>query len=99
MYQLVRRWPTSQAATTFSRTEVDRLVSIMDHATALYFTGCRCLQYSAAAVCFLRSRGVPATCVLGVVARPFFAHAWVELGENVLVGVTDKRKFVVLDRF
>jgi hypothetical protein len=47
-----------------------------------------CLQRSAATTCLLRKYGVSAHLVIGAQQMPFKAHAWVEVGGEV---VNDKK--------
>ena len=51
-----------------------------------YFTPSRdrCLPHSLAFVRVCRSRGIAAQLILGVISRPFSAHAWAQDGERVL---------------
>lgn len=53
-------------------------------ATSLYFKKAWCLQRSVAGTLFLRSHGVPAEVVIGVVPVPFAAHAWIEIGSTLV---------------
>lgn len=46
----------------------------------------RCLVRGIAVHALCRTRGIPAKLVLGVIAHPFAAHCWVQLGSTVLVG-------------
>lgn len=41
-----------------------------------------CLKYWSAATCLLRLHGYPAFLVVGVKHCPFYAHAWVEYGDQ-----------------
>lgn len=49
-------------------------------AAAFYPRRARCLEQSLALFVLLRRRGVRAELRLGVQPRPFYAHAWVEVG-------------------
>jgi hypothetical protein len=46
----------------------------------------RCLVRGLGVHAACRARGIPAKFVLGVIAHPFAAHCWVQLGDAVLVG-------------
>lgn len=46
----------------------------------------RCLVRGLGVHAACRARGIPAKLVLGVIAHPFAAHCWVQLGDAVLVG-------------
>jgi hypothetical protein len=43
-----------------------------------------CLQHSAVVTCLLKIHGIPATLRLGATQRPFYAHAWAEVGGKVV---------------
>lgn len=43
-----------------------------------------CLQHSSVVTCLLRLHGIPATMIIGACQRPFYAHAWTEVGETVV---------------
>ncbi|MDA8019529.1 MAG: lasso peptide biosynthesis B2 protein [Thermoanaerobaculia bacterium] len=76
-----------------------RIAAAVDRASTLYFKRAWCLQRSAAAVCLMRLRGLPADLVIGVRRLPFYAHAWVEI-EGVVVNdhPVVQTRFTVLDR-
>jgi hypothetical protein len=68
-------------------------------ACAGYLKQVQCLQRSAALVCLLRDRGVPASLVIGAQHIPFNGHAWVEVdGEIVNDHRANLEKYIVLDR-
>ena len=46
----------------------------------------RCLVRGLGVHAACRAHGIPAKLVLGVIAHPFAAHCWVQLGDAVLVG-------------
>ncbi len=95
---LVRKWPTLGQAPKDPKT-VDRICTAVDRAAVFYFKKAWCLQRSATAVCLLRTFGVAAELVIGVQKIPFYAHAWVEVGNEV---VNDhpivQRRYTVLER-
>jgi len=78
---------------------VGQICRAMDEACIWYWKEVLCLQRSAATTCLLRKNGVPAQMVIGTSQIPFRAHAWVELGGQV---VNDKpyiaEIYSVLDR-
>ena len=96
VYQAVRNSGVRQFSQIKNYSEVCRAVDI---ACVLYFKEVPCLQRSAAVVRLLRKRGVHAELVIGVQQWPFRAHAWAEIGGQV---VNDKPHvigdFVVIDR-
>jgi hypothetical protein len=78
---------------------IERISYAVDLATIWYWKQAQCLQRSAATACLLRQYGVPAELVIGAQQLPFKAHAWVEVGGQV---VNDKpymrEMYAVLDR-
>lgn len=78
--------------------DVGNICHAIDSACVWYRKEVLCLQRSAATVCLLRSRGIPARLVIGAQPLPFRAHAWVEVDGTV---VNDKRhmreEYSVLD--
>ncbi len=78
---------------------VERICRSMDWAATAYFKKAWCLQRSAACVYLLRRLGCPADLALGVRVFPFEAHAWAELGGEVINDTVDYvGRFIVLDR-
>ena len=80
-------------------TSLADLCRAVDIACIWYWRKVLCLQRSAAATCLLRRHGLPAELVIGTQQVPFTAHAWVEIGGQV---VTDRpymhEMYVVLER-
>jgi len=78
---------------------VERICAAVDMACIWYPKEVLCLQRSAATACLLKRYGHPAQLVIGARLSPFKAHAWVELGGQV---VNDKpyvpEIYAVLDR-
>jgi len=78
---------------------IERINSAIDMACIWYWKEALCLQRSAATACLLKRYGVPAQMVIGAQQIPFKAHAWVEVGGQV---VNDKKYtpeiYAVLDR-
>jgi hypothetical protein len=56
----------------------------VDAAVALYWKQVHCLQKSTATVRLLRRHGWKGQLIIGYRAVPFFSHAWVELGGQVI---------------
>ena len=84
-YALVRRWPVVSPAPEHLHGWISRdTYAAIDRARTYYFKRAWCLQRAAAAVCFMRLRGVPAEVVIGVQKVPFYAHAWGEVGAVVV---------------
>lgn len=79
-YRMMQRWPTLREAPAEIRARrmADSCIAVT-RARTYYFKHAWCLQRSAAAVCFMRLRGVPAEVVIGVRKIPFYAHAWAEV--------------------
>jgi hypothetical protein len=78
---------------------VERICGAVDMASIWYWKEVLCLQRSAATACLLKRYGLPAQLLIGTQARPFKAHAWVEVDGRV---VNDKpyipEIYTVLDR-
>jgi hypothetical protein len=82
-YRMMQWWPTLRAGDAAPE-RVSAICAAIARARIYYFKHAWCLQRSAAAVCFLRLRGVPAELVIGVRKIPFYAHAWAEVGGTVV---------------
>lgn len=53
-------------------------------ATCLYWKPVLCLQRSVCMTRLLRRRGVVTRLVIGIRPKPFFSHAWVEIGDLIV---------------
>ena len=97
IYDTVRRHPCRNIGSVDA--VVEEVSSAVDLACVWYWKQVLCLQRSAATVCLLRDRGVPAQLVIGTQHIPFKAHAWAEVDGLV---VNDRsyanEMYVVLDR-
>jgi len=97
LYDKVRNYPVGKRAP--APDAVERICSAIDMAGIWYWKEALCLQRSAATACLLKKYGVPAQLVIGAQQMPFKAHAWVEVGDQV---VNDKpytpEMYAVLDR-
>ena len=60
------------------------IVPAVDRASVWFWKEVSCLHRSAATVCLLRKYGIAAELVIGAQALPFKAHAWVEVGGQVI---------------
>lgn len=69
---------------TRNRKVYRRVCATVDRAQMYYPKKVKCLQHSAVVTCLLRRRGVPAEMVLGAQTFPPRAHAWVEVGKEVV---------------
>jgi hypothetical protein len=75
------------------------LAESVNRAAAFYFRRAWCLHRSLVTVLLLRAAGFPATMAVGACRLPFGAHAWVEIGGEVVNDSSQvKRRFLVLDR-
>ena len=83
----VARWPIAEPRTA-DREICLRVRSMVDRAQMYYPKKAMCLQHSAVVTCLLRRRGVPAQMVLAAQTFPPKAHAWAEVGGEV---VNDQR--------
>lgn len=69
-------------------------------ASVLRLRRVKCLQRSVVLTRLLRRHGVPASLVIGCHIPPLKAHAWVEVGDEVVIEDRDDLKyFRVLDRW
>jgi hypothetical protein len=66
------------------RTDEREMCDAVLLASCLYVRPVRCLQRAVCAARLLKSRGVPATLVVGYRPSPFMAHAWVEVDGRVV---------------
>lgn len=97
LHRRVQRYPTLK--TKGPPGTVERICSAVDLACIWYPKRSLCLQRSAATTCLLRSYGVPAQMVIGAQKLPFKAHAWVEVGGQVVNDIPYAREmYAVLDR-
>jgi transglutaminase superfamily protein len=79
----VERWPITSPHTT-DREICRRVRGMVDRAQMYYPKKAMCLQHSAVVTCLLRRRGVPAQMVLAAQEFPAKAHAWAEVGGEVV---------------
>jgi hypothetical protein len=97
LYDTVRHRPCRRGA--YDAQTIQLVSSAIDLACIWYWKHVLCLQRSAATVCLLRERCVPAQLVIGAQHMPFQAHAWVEVDG---CAVNDKsytnEMYAVLDR-
>lgn len=59
----------------------------------------KCLEQAIAAKAMLRRRGTPSTMYLGVVNKPFAAHAWLRVGAVNVVGGSRVDHYTVVASF
>lgn len=82
IHKAVRDWPVADRKCAH---DIARHVSrAMNYAYVWYPKRVRCLQRAAVMTCLLRNCGLNAQMVIGVRKMPFKAHAWTELGGQVL---------------
>jgi hypothetical protein len=77
--ETVSKWPVSGRERIHRESAVSQVCSAVDNVCVWYPKTALCLQRSAVATCMLRQYGVPARMVVGAIAMPFLAHAWVEV--------------------
>jgi hypothetical protein len=96
LYDKVRKYTVGKPVTSL---DAQRICLAVDMACIWYWKEALCLQRSAATACLLKKYGVPAQMVIGAQQMPFKAHAWVEVGGQV---INDKsytpEMYAVLDR-
>ena len=83
MHRLVRGFPVRRHTRATIET-AHRICGAVDRAASYYPKRAWCLQRSVAAVCLLRLAGYPAELVIGAHRLPFYAHAWAEIGREVV---------------
>ena len=83
MHRFMQKFPVRRR-TRADVTAAHRICGAVDRAASYYFKRAWCLQRSAAAVCLLRMAGYPAQLVIGARRTPFYAHAWAEIGDQVM---------------
>lgn len=79
----VARWPIAEPRTA-DREICRRVRGMVDRAQMYYPKKAMCLQHSAVVTCLLRRRGIPAEMVLAAQTFPPKAHAWAEVGGEVV---------------
>ena len=95
----VARWPIAEPRTA-DREICRRVRGMVDRAQMYYPKKAMCLQHSAVVTCLLRRRGVPAEMVLAAQTFPPKAHAWSEVGGEVVSdSASVKTKYQELRRF
>jgi len=79
----VARWPIAEPKTA-NREICRRVRGMVDRAQMYYPKKAMCLQHSAVVTCLLRRRGIAAEMVLAAQTFPPKAHAWAEVGGEVI---------------
>ncbi|HYV10017.1 MAG TPA: lasso peptide biosynthesis B2 protein [Pyrinomonadaceae bacterium] len=79
----VARWPIAEPKTA-NREICRRVRGMVDRAQMYYPKKAMCLQHSAVVTCLLRRRGIAAEMVLAAQTFPPKAHAWTEVGGDVI---------------
>jgi hypothetical protein len=82
LYETVRQYPLRRDAPPSQTVEI--ICAQFDRTCIWYWKPVLCLQRSAVLSCALRRHGIPAQMVIGAHNFPFKAHAWVEVGGNVV---------------
>jgi len=90
LHEVVERVRRTKPATRFASRDDNRSIQTLVTAAAvtafLLRSHDRCLVRGLAFHSSCRKRGLDTKLVLGVIAHPFTAHCWVQLGKVVLVG-------------
>ena len=73
-----------RAAAAMENNAAERLASFMKLRIWCYTASRRCLFDSLALSIYMTRAAVPCTLVVGVITKPFRAHAWVQIGDLVL---------------
>jgi hypothetical protein len=78
-------WPRGRVPTN-SKQRIEEIVSASAAAAFVTRSHDRCLVRALATYSMCRNKGLSPQLVFGVIAHPFAAHSWVQLGSAVLVG-------------
>lgn len=98
LHQFVREFPLSRRHADSSIT-TQQVCAAVDMACIWYWKQVLCLQRSAATACLLKAHGISAQLVIGVRSVPFQAHAWVEVGGEIVNDRSYLREsYAVLER-
>lgn len=98
LHRLIQKFPVRRNARE-EITRAHRICGAVDRAASYYVKRAWCLQRSAAAVCLLRLAGYRAELVIGARRTPFYAHAWAEIGNQVVNDETAVQSYYgVLER-
>jgi hypothetical protein len=96
----VRRRMKPARAVAAPSEAVHRVCDAVGCVSSFYWKPLLCLQRSVVTARLLRAAGVQADVVIGCRHRPFFSHAWVEVGGRVVNDSSAYRtRLEVLDRF
>jgi hypothetical protein len=94
-------WLRGRVATADNRrlASARRIQGAVDRASPYYVSRVPCLLRSTATIVLLRVHGIRANLVFGVQRAPFAAHAWVELGDELVNEIVIRRNgYVVIHR-
>ncbi len=69
---------------SFAVCEANNLVRSLNAASLLYYKKTKCLEWACALILVGFRFGLDMKLVIGVQNRPFYAHAWVELGGKII---------------
>jgi hypothetical protein len=81
-----RQGAGTEASPDEPKQSLDAIVAAADPVSCLLRAHDRCLVRALAVHSLCKRRGIRSRLVIGVVANPFAAHCWVQLGKAVLVG-------------
>ena len=96
LHQHIRNFPVRLAGGNTTNTEAVTLA--LNVACCFYPRRVLCLQRSAVLVRMLRANGIGASMVIGAQKMPFMAHAWVEVGGQIINDrLASRDRFLVLE--
>ena len=96
----VRRRMRPAAKRDVAKVGADAICQAVRCMTPFYWKPLQCLQRSVVTARVMRAYGIQAELVIGYRAYPFFSHAWVEVGGQVVNDSSAYRsKLQLLDRF
>jgi hypothetical protein len=96
LHQRIRNFPVRHVGSnTSTREDVTLALNV---ACCFYPKRVLCLQRSAVFVRMLRAKGITASMVIGAQKVPFMAHAWVEVGGDIINDrQASRERFLVLE--
>lgn len=96
LHQRIRNFPVRHVGSnTSTREDVTLALNV---ACCFYLKRVLCLQRSAVFVRMLRAKGITASMVIGAQKVPFMAHAWVEVGGDIINDrQASRERFLVLE--
>lgn len=93
--EAVRRQPINTCEPSDGASALEAIVATVNSAAFFTRSHDRCLVRALVAHTACKNRGFKSKLVFGVIANPFAAHCWVQLGTTVLVGGFERSRLYV----